>query len=631
MPTDVKKPRRLADFRGQIPNLTVKEREQIVDAAYVLIDQAYSHLSYKQAMYGIDPLQKLRLLRYRLKGIAEYEFQDNLITIFADLRDMHTTYRNVAPLNNLMAYIPFSVGQYYEGDTAHYMITKVYDANLRNIKSGMEITHWNGTQMARAVELNGARLGGSNPEARLARAIQMMTFRPLSITLPPDEDWVDLRYRDGKKERRVLFDWMVWDQAAISAAAASGTLKSKEIDPYSVKSPGSHLLGMDLVSHEIKEAQRTLIKRSRRGKRMKKVAPGASEIISTLPQYFSARTVDTPSGTYAYIKIIQFNIQDAEEFAEEFMRLLGLVPQNGLILDVMGNQGGNILAGELCLQLLSPIRIEPERFIFRNTAMAATLTGRDRELVAWHPSIKSATETGAVYSRGFQIDPTADCNRIGQRYHGPVVLLTDALCYSTTDMFAAGFQDHRIGPILGVSGRTGAGGGNVWTYEALRDAMGKESPFKPLPREASFTVALRHSLRVRRSSGVSLEDIGVVPDAIHRLTRNDLLRENVELLACAGEMLAKLPVRILNAELSVIGRRKVRLIVSSAGFSRLDVYLEDHPYTSVKSVPSIFTLELEASANFLGLQGFDRDRLVATRRLVLPFKLARKQPARTKK
>ena len=38
---------------------------------------------------------------------------------------------------------------------------------------------------------------------------------------------------------------------------------------------------------------------------------------------------------------------------------------------------------------------------------------------------------------------------MGQTYHGPVVLITDALCYSTTDIFAAGFQDHDLGFVLG--------------------------------------------------------------------------------------------------------------------------------------------------------------------------------------
>ena len=47
------------------------------------------------------------------------------------------------------------------------------------------------------------------------------------------------------------------------------------------------------------------------------------------------------------------------------------------------------------------------------------------------------------------------------------MLITDALSYSATDMFAAGFQDHGIGPVIGVGGATGAGGANVWSHGLL--------------------------------------------------------------------------------------------------------------------------------------------------------------------
>ena len=38
------------------------------------------------------------------------------------------------------------------------------------------------------------------------------------------------------------------------------------------------------------------------------------------------------------------------------------------------------------------------------------------------------------------------------------MLIIDPGCYSTTDMFAAGFQDHEIGKTRRVGGHTGAGG-----------------------------------------------------------------------------------------------------------------------------------------------------------------------------
>jgi hypothetical protein len=94
-------------------------------------------------------------------------------------------------------------------------------------------------------------------------------------------------------------------------------------------------------------------------------------------------------------------------------------------------------------------------------------------------------EMRSCFSQGFPLTNPVDCNNIGQIYQGPVVLVTDALCYSTTDIFVAGFQDHGIGPILGCHASTGAGGANVWGDGDLRElTIRPKNPFVPLPQQA---------------------------------------------------------------------------------------------------------------------------------------------------
>ena len=64
------------------------------------------------------------------------------------------------------------------------------------------------------------------------------------------------------------------------------------------------------------------------------------------------------------------------------------------------------------------------------------------------------------------------------------MLITDARCYSTTDIFAAGFQDHEI-QISGTGDNTGAGGANVWTLELIRQFFGSGGmppPLQSLPK-----------------------------------------------------------------------------------------------------------------------------------------------------
>ena len=147
-----------------------------------------------------------------------------------------------------------------------------------------------------------------------------------------------------------------------------------------------------------------------------------------------------------------------------------MLPQNGLIIDVRGNVGGTITSGERMLQLFTPNRVEAERLQFINTERTLQLSKTDQIggfLRPWQSSIELSLFTGAIYSQGFPIEDPDQTNSIGQRYQGPVVLITDARCYSTTDIFAAGFQDNKIGVILGVDGNTGAGGANVFTHELL--------------------------------------------------------------------------------------------------------------------------------------------------------------------
>ena len=101
----------------------------------------------------------------------------------------------------------------------------------------------------------------------------------------------------------------------------------------------------------------------------------------------------------------------------------------------------------------------------------------------WTESIGQSVETGSAFSQALPIEPAEKVNEIGQRYQGPVVLITDARCYSTTDIFAAGFEDNEVGAILGTSGNTGAGGANVWDY---RKDIAPSLPdlFRSLPMES---------------------------------------------------------------------------------------------------------------------------------------------------
>jgi len=68
------------------------------------------------------------------------------------------------------------------------------------------------------------------------------------------------------------------------------------------------------------------------------------------------------------------------------------------------------------------------------------------ELAPWKASLEAAVRNGELYSQPIPITDAAGCNAIGQRYGGPVMLLSDSTTYSAGDLFSAALVDNGLGP-----------------------------------------------------------------------------------------------------------------------------------------------------------------------------------------
>lgn len=557
------------DLRTLLSNfgeLTLAERKRIVDQATVLLSENYVHLPLKHAMHAVDPVQRLRLLRQRLDQQSpatmppEIEFHAEVMEIFISMRDLHTAYRLPAPFGTKVAWLPFLLEEVWDRGRPTYVLTKwVADDWPDPAMAGATVTHWNGTASATAIARNAERNAGSNPDARHARGVNSLTIRPLSVGLPPDEDWITFRWTgpDGVPHEHTQ-EWLVFEPGA---PIGPGALLAE-----------SSALGLDSLTDDIQQARKILYapgvataERLATAQVLEEpISSGAQTLDTTMPGVFRAMEVRRSGESesdpgFGYLRIFTFNVASADTFVEEFVRLAGLLPDRGLIIDVRGNGGGLIYAAEELLQVLTPRRIDPEPSQFINTALNLKICRNHRNSTAlpglslgpWIDSIEESTRTGATFSRGVPITPPAQANRRGQQYFGPAVLITDALCYSATDIFAAGFQDHEIGPVIGVGGATGAGGANVWTHALLRRLMEPDnqdpgpSPYEPLPRGADLRVAVRRTTRVGANSGNILEDLGVSPDVPYRMTRNDVMGQNQDLIDTAVDLLAGRPSRSL--------------------------------------------------------------------------------------
>jgi Peptidase family S41 len=622
----------LKDFIATVGELTPDERGQLVDQALVMIEQVYVHLPLKRAMHAVEPIQRLKLLRLRLNSLSERAFHDELISIYTHLRDLHTNYILPEPFRSNIAALPFRVEEFFEDGRRRYIVTAVSDlVGDEHFKAGVLPTHWNGIPIDRAVELNAEREAGSNLAARHAHGLESLTNRWMGMSLPPDEEWVVLRYEDGDETREIQLDWHVFPPGV----PATG------VDPMAAADETGAQLGIDIKTEIQRRARKLLFAPASIRAEQQSVVLGTNaaaafdnaaaagidlNMESILPDVFSKfGKVETEHGTFGYVRINTFNVSP-RPFIAEFIRIASLLPQNGLIIDVRGNGGGIISAGEMLLQLLTPKSIDPARFSFISSPLTLRLCDRLPFLSDWKASIEQSTETSSAFSQGLPLTPVQDCNSIGQKYQGSVVLITDALCYSTTDMFAAGFQDHEIGPILGVAATptgaatTGAGGANVWTHSYLQQNLtGPDSPFKPVPGGASFRVAVRRSTRVGNRSGVLLEDLGVAAEQPYLMTKRDVMESNVDLIEKAAGLLAEMPVFSLKATVAAGANAGAPQTVTAttSNLDRLDAYVDGRPWLTldVQDGPNTFNLPALVAGRQTELRGFKQGQLAASTRL----------------
>ncbi|MGA9768412.1 MAG: S41 family peptidase [Blastocatellia bacterium] len=457
--------------------------EAIIAQARALLDQACVHLPYMRAR-GIDPIIRLDQLRSRLPETRS-QFYRALLSIFAEIGDRHTQCFLPKPLADKTAFLPFLVKEYFENGRRRLAVA---GSGIDDLERGDTLISWNGLPVATALERHMALQLGANTEARLAKAVQTLTFRPLAFLPAPEEDVILESISADGRRRKIRLEWRL---------AGMPYLVRRFSSIFEVKKEENNFSG----------------------------------------EGFHTRIVKTSFGVFGYIRVASFHTHP-DVFLKSFIEALETLPEEGLILDLRACEDGIISTAEQLLQLFTPAKIEPQSFQFRMTDLIRQIVNTSHALREWRDTIESPAPFGDRYSRWLPLTSSEKANTVGQKYRGPVVVIVDALTYSSAEMFAAGFQDHRIGRVLGTARRTGGGGASPWQQSTIFSLSGNEL-FQPLPDAPIFRVAVRRCRRVRRQQNRHLESIGVVPDLLHLPTRNDLLNDDAELLEKAGSMLAE--------------------------------------------------------------------------------------------
>jgi C-terminal processing protease CtpA/Prc len=566
--------------------LSVEERRQVVSTFIALIEGLYAHLPQKRATYGHDPVQRLRSLEQRLSALTDRDFHRTVAQIITDLRDAHTRYLGPISIEEEAAILPFAVERCGADSDERYIVSHVSEVLVEEWRRlqraafvpGVEVTHWNGIPIRRAVELHADRETGGRSDARRARATESLTLRPLRYALPPDEEWVIVSFLTlGGKPREVRLSWQFVkkdDRLRIDIEQALHRPAAFAYAANPAAEAARRLKKFLFATEKWEEAASGTLPRLSESVRDNKRA--GNWFTGRFQDAVAARVIETGAGTFGHLRLWSFDVLDDDAFLAEVIELLEHLPRTGLIIDLRGNPGGLVWAAERLLQLFTPEPVSPAMFSVRATDLTRTMAGAPqsrRTLAPWRRSLEAAVVNGELYSRGVPLTPPERCNDIGQRYPGPVVAVVDANTYSAGDLFAAGFVDNGIGTLVSVDEATGAGGANVWFPGHVSGSLeGTPASMERLPAGISYTVAFRRAVRVGEVAGTGIEDVGVPGHLRHTLTQRDLTDGNADLLAFCGRLLATLPTTDLVA--AIDGQT---LTIETSNLDRVDIRVDGRP------------------------------------------------------
>ena len=618
----------LAEFRTRRPKspLGTPARLKLLDGLETMFEGVYTHLPLKRARYGFDPVQRLRILRMQAASLSPEAFDAEVDDIINRLRDFHTVYSRPG-YDGLVAALPCIVEMYFDGaGRARYIASRVSDWGRKDgFEDGVEVDTWNGVPIDRAVQRYADQESAGRADSMRNAALWSLTQRPLETYSLPDEDTVRLGFRKtnsaGTPVGKRLFVNLAW--RVLDTRFVARFRQGKRRGAGRVR-----VMAMNPTAAAIRKARLLLFASpALRGESKVFEKDGAKLPVGTrirgfrnaLPDFLSAEVLrgSKAGEDFGYLRLWGFDVPSVKDYLAEMRRLLALLPPRGLVLDLRGNPGGVVVAAELALQFFTPKPIEPVRFALIASDLNRRLAAGDRhrnEMWPWLASLKAAVLNGEPYSAPLPITLPEKSNLAGQVYGGPVILVADTDTYSAGDLFSAGFVDNAIGRMVCVGDSTGAGGASIWTYMEMRRfaAAAVRRTIPPLPRGGSLQFSFLRATRVGLNLGALIEDVGVGvgPGERYKVSRDDLLHENRDLIAHCIDWLSRQPYTVMKCRTD---EKRGIVEVRTEGVDQLDVTFDHRRLASRPVKDGRHTFEKPAGIRRVEVRGLRRGRLAQRR------------------
>ena len=529
----------LAEFRQRAPGLEPGERSAILRQAELILAENYVHLDAKRKLTSFDPVAACQNLRetcasWDRSPAAELLFHDRVLEVFWTLQDRHTAYLLPAPFSTATAFLPLTVDVARDKGGDQAVVSEVLYRAFphqpdRSFVPGVRLVSWNGIGIDRILGLGLTRQMRNSSRTLLTP--RALTVRPLRVMPLPREDWVTIGYLSARgQQREIQLPW----QVATSENFASMRRADLALDPrarsveLSSASLGCHWSLADFS-----------------GQASVPAGPAPRDVLAD----DVARTLRAKGGPFGYLAIPTFSTPLVQDYLRRAASIVQTLPQSGLVLDLRGNTGGSIAAAMGLLQMFSSKPLLPILSQFRATETNLAIceafvdSYSDPNIEQAIPQLRAGVRRGDHFTPLEPLTYPVETVDIGFRYPGKLVVLFDEFSYSAAEIFSAAVTDNSLGSTISSGGPSGGGGANVWHHSVLCDLAGSSRGklgYERLPRDASFTVAIRRLYRscAGTSDTIAIEDVGVSPDQEHPPTKMGILRGFPELLRQAATHLA---------------------------------------------------------------------------------------------
>ncbi len=470
-----------------------------------IFDDFYVDLDDVRTEHGFDPVAAL-------KGRQDF---GELLEVFNRLADRHTLLslpntRSLLTTNraaacyprpahlidaarNGIARLPVRIERSTVDANDRFWITRLHADAPGALRTGSEVTHWNGVPIAIAAETQGRALRGGHADARRALGLRSLPQRLVGSTLIPNEDWTLLTCLEKGRHHEVRLDWKP-EPATLQAT--------------SERAPWRHVL------HQTKTGD---------GFRCGLLNADTKR--------------DHGDQVPAYVRL--FDVPEWPQLGQlvDWLRSVTASPhRRNLVLDLRGNPGGSVETADHLVRLLGGDQQdlhEPTHFQFRNTP------GVRRTLGA-HPKWRHC----AVPHRARTLAPhpmtcSTSLQELPPLTLGAIVIIVDALTYSAAEILVAQLRRRPDTLVVGADPQTGAGTANAWSFHTLHHLSRSQGHhvIPPLRQGLELQLAVRRAV-IRDGdqwAPIPLQQVEhLVP-----ISKDDLLHGNRDLLRHAAQLLRR--------------------------------------------------------------------------------------------